>query len=55
MINVIYSSITRTDQFKKYKLTTKALMQNTIEAYLRGICTEKGLKEIEKNYLSITK
>jgi len=46
--SALYSSITRTEQFKKYKLTAGVLMQNTIEAYLRGVCTEKGLKEIKK-------
>lgn len=49
VIGVLYSSITRTQLFKKYKLTTFELMQNTIDAYLRGICTEKGLKELKKN------
>jgi len=48
VINILYSSITRTGQFKKYKLTPDQLMQNTIDAYLRGICTAKGLKEFEK-------
>jgi len=24
-------------------------MHNTIDAYLRGVCTDKGLKEIKKN------
>lgn len=55
VISILYSSITRTAQFKKYKLTTFALMRNTIDAYLRGICTAKGLKELESNYSSITK
>ena len=53
--SALYSSITRTGQFKKYKLTPGVLMQNTIEAYLRGVCTEKGLKELKKNYSLITK
>jgi len=52
--SALYSSITRTDQFKKYKLSPRVLMQNTIEAYLRGVCTEKGLKEL-KNYSFIAK
>lgn len=52
---ILYSSITRTNQLKKYKLSPTILMQNTIEAYLRGICTEKGLKELKKNYSLITK
>jgi AcrR family transcriptional regulator len=52
---VLYSSITRTNQFKKYKLAPGVLMQHTIEAYLRGVCTEKGLEELKKNYSLITK
>ena len=53
--SALYSLITRTDQFKKYKLTPGVLIQNTIEAYLRGVCTEKGLKELKRNYSLITK
>jgi AcrR family transcriptional regulator len=53
--SALYSSITRTDQFKKYKLTPGVLIQNTIEAYLRGVCTEKGLTELKRNYSLITK
>jgi len=52
--SALYSSITRTDQFKRYKLTPDVLMKNTIEAYLRGVCTEKGLKELI-NYSLIAK
>ena len=52
--SALYALITRTDQFKKYKLTPSILMQNTIEPYLRGVCTEKGLREIN-NYSRISK
>ena len=55
VVSTLYSSITRTGQFKKYKLSPAVLMQNTIEAYLRGICTEKGLKELKRIYPVITK
>ena len=48
VIGVLYSSITRTGQFKKFKLSAAELMHNTIDAYLRGICTDKGLKELKK-------
>ena len=54
VVSTLYSSITRTDQFKKYKLSPAGLMQNTIEAYLRGICTEKGLTELKRVYSIIT-
>ena len=53
--SALYALITRTDQFKKYKLTPSVLMQNTIEPYLRGVCTEKGLTELKRNYSLITK
>jgi len=49
VISVLYSSISRTGQFKKFKLSAAQLMHNTIDAYLRGVCTDKGLKEIKKN------
>ena len=52
---ILYSAITRTGQLKKYKLTAAALMQNTIDPYLRGLCTDKGLKEFKKYYSSVIK
>ena len=51
--SMLYSTVTRGNQLKKFRLTTASLMQNTIYAYLRGICTEKGLKELEKNIQTI--
>lgn len=47
--SVIYTSLTRTDRFAKYKLAPLTLAANTIEVYLRGICTAKGLAELEAN------
>jgi len=49
VISILYSSITRTGRFKQFGLSTRTLMQNTIVAYIRGICTEKGLKVLNKN------
>ena len=43
-ISVLYGSLTRTDQFKKYKLNPFVIGANTVEVYLRGLCTVKGLK-----------
>jgi hypothetical protein len=48
IIGILYSSITRTGEFKSLKLSTDQLMQNTIDPYIRGICTEKGLKTLSK-------
>jgi AcrR family transcriptional regulator len=43
---VLYSSITRTDQYKNLKLSANILAEQTVFIYLRGICTEKGIKEL---------
>jgi AcrR family transcriptional regulator len=44
-MNVLYSSITRTDHYKKLRISPEILTEQTLFVYLRGICTEKGLKE----------
>ena len=53
-LTTMYASITRTQQYKKFKLQPFIIFKNTIEIYLRGICTSKGLKELDKNYITIT-
>jgi len=55
VITGMYASITRTKQFKRFKLSPFIIFKNTIEVYLKGICTEKGLQELDKNYSIITK
>ena len=52
-LTTMYASITRTQQYKKFKLQPFTIFKNTIEVYLRGICTSKGLKELDKNYITI--
>jgi len=53
-IRTLYTSITRTDQFKKSGLSPENLIKNTVETYIRGLCTAKGLADIDKNYSRIT-
>jgi len=48
-IGVLYSSLTRTSRFLKFGLSPFELAANTMEVYLRGLCTQKGLKEIDDN------
>lgn len=48
-IGVIYTALTRTDRFVRYKLAPFILATNTVEVFLRGICTTKGLAELEAN------
>jgi AcrR family transcriptional regulator len=45
-MTVMYRSLTRTDDFRKFRNTAESLASQTILVYLRGICTEKGLKEL---------
>jgi hypothetical protein len=45
---LIYTSITRPED-KKRKSNPYELFKNLVEVYIRGMCTEKGLKEIENN------
>jgi AcrR family transcriptional regulator len=54
-ITGMYASITRTQQFKRFKLSPFIIFKNTIEVYLKGTCTQKGLQELDKNYSIITK
>jgi AcrR family transcriptional regulator len=44
---VIYRSLTRSNHFKQFHLPPDVLASQTILIYLRGICTEKGLRELE--------
>jgi AcrR family transcriptional regulator len=53
--SILYSSITRTEHFKKYRITPQEIVRNTVEIYVRGICTVKGLKEMEHHYSLISK
>ncbi len=45
-MTVMYRSLTRTDDFRKFRNTPQSLASQTILVYLRGICTEKGMKEL---------
>jgi AcrR family transcriptional regulator len=45
-IAVMYKSLTRTEDFEKFHIPPEALARQTVQVYLRGVCTEKGLKEL---------
>ena len=55
VMGLLYTTITRTDKFKKIRLPESVIFQNTIDIYLRGLCTEKGLKELDHYYSNILK
>ena len=46
-MTILYTSITRSGQYKKFKLPPIELIRQTLMVYLRGILTEKGLKELK--------
>jgi len=48
-IVTLYTSITRSDNYKGFELSPYELFKNLVEVFMRGMCTEKGLKEIENN------
>jgi hypothetical protein len=45
-MTVIYRSLTRTEDFKNFRSHPENLVRQTVHIYLRGICTDKGLKEL---------
>ncbi len=46
-IFTLYTSITRSEDYKNYLGSVNDLFRNLVEVYLRGMCTEKGILEIE--------
>jgi len=47
-LTVLYTSVTRFDTYKNFNLTPAELVKHTIDIYLRGICTDKGLAIINQ-------
>jgi AcrR family transcriptional regulator len=48
-ISTLYTSITRGEEYRDYKDSPYPLFKNLVETYIRGMCTEKGIKEIDNN------
>jgi AcrR family transcriptional regulator len=48
-IVTLYTSITRTESYKELNSNPHELFKNLVEVYMRGMCTEKGIKIIESN------
>ena len=45
-MTVMYRSLTRAADFRKFRIAPEELARQTVQVYLRGLCTEKGLKEL---------
>ncbi|MBS1500811.1 MAG: TetR/AcrR family transcriptional regulator [Bacteroidetes bacterium] len=48
-IVTLYTSITRGEEYRDYQGSPYPLFKNLVETYIRGMCTEKGIKEIDHN------
>ncbi len=57
-ILVFYSSLVRTEHFKKFRLSSSQAFLNTLAIYIRGLCTKRGLQflddHISKRFQVIT-
>jgi len=47
-IYVLYNAIARTELFKRFGVSPYEILFNTIALYIRGLCTQKGLQELEE-------
>jgi AcrR family transcriptional regulator len=47
-IAVLYLAIVRKGQFKKFGVSPYEILLNTIAPCVRGICTEKGVRQLDK-------
>lgn len=47
-LSMLYASISRNNVYKKSNLSPQALVQQTVNTYIRGLCTEKGLTAFDK-------
>lgn len=53
LIALAYQSIARKGEFKKFRTSANVIYLNTIAIYIRGCCTQAGIKQLEQhiNYL----
>ncbi|HBC78093.1 MAG TPA: hypothetical protein DCZ51_05660 [Bacteroidales bacterium] len=48
-IAVLYGSVTREREFKKFRVSTHEIFLNTIVLCIRGLCTRKGIRCLDKH------
>lgn len=48
-IGLLYTSITRSEDYKTFPGSPYDLFKNLVEVFIRGMCTEKGLQLIDNN------
>ena len=50
---VLLTAVVQTDDFKKLRLSATDLLLNTIAVYIRGLCTQKGIKALEEHIQTV--
>jgi len=48
-MTVLYLSITRSDKFKRFGAAPFEIMLNTIQPYIKGVCTTKGIQKLSEH------
>lgn len=48
-IAVLYGSVAREREFKRFRVSTHEIFLNTIVLCIRGLCTRKGIRQLEKH------
>lgn len=52
-IYILYNAIARTDLFKKFSASPYEILLNSMAIYIRGLCTLKGIQELEEYIITI--
>lgn len=52
-ISCVYTAIARKGQFKKFRSPVNIIFLNTISVFIRGICTSKGIRELDQHIASL--
>ena len=46
-IFILYDAATKTERFKPFRISPFDILQHTIFIYIKGVCTPKGIEELE--------
>lgn len=48
-IYVLYDAVVRTERYKPFRVSPFDVLMNTIVVYIRGFCTTKGVRQLERH------
>lgn len=52
---VLYGAVARSGDFKKFRKSAHEIFLNTIVLYIRGLCTRKGIRQLDKHISTLEK